>query len=88
MVRSQQPPYKDPAYSNSSQVKAVQGVIAAVQAQLPNAWVYGMPNPHAGELEGLNVIAEVVGRVVLENVSPDKAAKEGAAKIQEIISKK
>jgi hypothetical protein len=47
-----------------------------------------MPSPHAGELEGLNVIADVVGRVVLENVSPDRAAKDGAAKIQEIISKK
>ena len=79
---------KDPAYSNSSEVKAVEGVIAAVQAQLPNAWVYGMPNPHAGELEGLNVIADVVGRVVLEKVSPEKAAKDGAAKIEEIISKK
>jgi multiple sugar transport system substrate-binding protein len=78
----------DPAYSNSSQFKAVQDVIAAVKAQLPNAWVYGMPNPHAGELEGLNVIADVVGRVVLEKVSPDKAAKDGAARIEEIISKK
>jgi multiple sugar transport system substrate-binding protein len=79
---------KDPVYSNSPEVKAVEGVIAAVQAQLPNAWVYGMPNPHAGELEGLNVIADVVGRVVLAKVSPEKAAKDGAAKIEEIISKK
>jgi len=79
---------KDPTYSNSPQVKDVRDVIDVVKAQLPNAWVYGMPNPHAGELEGLNVIADVVGRVVLENVSPDQAAKDGAAKIQEIITKK
>jgi multiple sugar transport system substrate-binding protein len=78
----------DPAYKNSPQVKAVQNVIDAFEAELPNAWVYAMPNPHAGELEGLNVIAEVVGRVVLENVSPEVAARDGATKIQEIIEKK
>jgi multiple sugar transport system substrate-binding protein len=77
----------DPAYNNSPQFKAVQNIIEAFEAELPNAWVYGMPNPHAGELEGLNIIADVVGRVVLDNVAPEKAAKDGAAKIQELIGK-
>jgi multiple sugar transport system substrate-binding protein len=79
---------KDPAYKDSPQVKAVQDVIDAFEAELPNAWVYGLPNPHAGELEGLNIIADIVGRVVLGNVSPETAAKDGAAKIEEIIGKK
>ena len=76
---------EDPAYKDSPQVKAVQDVIDAVEAELPSAWVYGMPNPHAGELEGLNIISDVVGQVVLGNVSPERAAKDGAAKIEEII---
>src|SRR6202030_1696596 len=76
---------EDPAYKNSPQVKAVQNVIDAFESELPNAWVYGMPNPHAGEIEGLNILAEVVGRVVLDNVPAETAAKDGAAKIEEII---
>ena len=76
------------AYKNSPQVKAVQNVIDAFEAELPNAWVYGMPNPHAGEIEGLNILADVVGRVVLDNVSAETAAKDGATKIEEIVSKK
>jgi multiple sugar transport system substrate-binding protein len=75
----------DPAYKDSPQVKAVQNVIDSFEAELPNAWVYGMPNPHAGELEGLNIIADVVGRVVLDNISPETAARDGSAKIEEII---
>jgi multiple sugar transport system substrate-binding protein len=78
----------DPTYKDSPQVKAVQNVIDAFQAELPNAWVYGMPNKHAGEIEGLNLLAEVVGRVVLDNVPAETAAKDGAAKIEEMISKK
>jgi hypothetical protein len=54
---------------------------------LPNAWVYGIPNPHAGEIEGLNVLSDTVARVVLENVSPETAAKDGAARIKQIIGK-
>jgi multiple sugar transport system substrate-binding protein len=77
----------DPAYKDSPEVKAVRDVIDAFETELPTAWVYGMPNPHAGELEGLNIIADVVGRVVLDNVSPETAAKDGAAKIEEIIRK-
>lgn len=41
------------AYKDSPQLKAVREVVDAVFAELPNAWVYGMPNPHAGEIEGL-----------------------------------
>jgi multiple sugar transport system substrate-binding protein len=78
----------NPAYKNSTQVKAVQNVIDAFEAELPNAWVYGMPNPHAGEIEGLSILADVVGRVVLNNVDPQIAAKDGAARIREIIEKK
>jgi multiple sugar transport system substrate-binding protein len=79
---------EDPAYKDSPQVKAVQNVIDAFESELPNAWVYGMSNPHAGEIEGLNILAEVVGRVVLDNVPAETAAKDGAAKIEKIISKK
>jgi multiple sugar transport system substrate-binding protein len=78
----------DPTYKNSPQVKAVREVIDAFEAELPNAWVYGMPNPHAGEIEGLHIITDAVARVVLQNDSPEVAAKDGAARIEEIVGKK
>lgn len=76
------------AYNDSAQVKALKGVVLdAAFAELPNAWVYGLPNPHAGEIEGLNVLGDVVGRVVLENVPPETAARDGAAAMKQIIGK-
>jgi multiple sugar transport system substrate-binding protein len=79
---------QNPAYTDSPDYKAVKHVIDASNQSLPSAWVYGMPNPHAGEIEGLQVISEVAAKVVVDNEDPAQAAKEGAAKIEEIINKK
>lgn len=75
-----------PLYTEDPEVKAVQNVIDASNAALPNAWVYGLPNAHAGEIEGLQIISEVAARVVVDNVDPAVAAQEGADKIREIIN--
>jgi multiple sugar transport system substrate-binding protein len=75
-------------YRNSPKVQAVKSVIDAVQQELPYAWVYGMPNPHAGQIEGLNILPDVVGHVLLENQPAESAVKVGASRIQEIISQK
>jgi multiple sugar transport system substrate-binding protein len=76
---------ENPAYLENENVITSKPVIEAAYAGLPNAWVYGMPNPHAGELEGENVISEAAARVLLEDVDPAVAAKDAADRMREII---
>jgi ABC-type glycerol-3-phosphate transport system substrate-binding protein len=72
-------------YLNDEKVKSQAELIEAVRAGLPNSWVFGMPNPHAGEWEGLNLIAEAVNAVVEQDEDPQAAARAVADQMRESI---
>lgn len=61
-------------YLGSEKVAAQEELLAAVGATLPDAWVFGLPNPHAGEWEGLNLVAQAATAVIEEGVDPQTAA--------------
>jgi multiple sugar transport system substrate-binding protein len=75
---------QSPEYLDNEKVKMSQHVIDAAYAGLPNAWVYGLPNPHAGEIEGQNIIAEAAANV-LAGMDAQAAATQAADEIRAII---
>lgn len=78
--------WDNPAYKDDERIKTYQEVIEASRAGLPNAWVNFVPNPRAGELEGIHVLSDVASPVLLGDKDSATSVKEGAARIQEIIS--
>ncbi len=79
--------WDNPAYKDDERIKAFQEVIEASRAGLADAWINFVPNPHAGELEGLHVLSDVASPVVLGDKDSATSVKEGAARIQQLISK-
>jgi multiple sugar transport system substrate-binding protein len=78
--------WEDPAYTENEQIKQHQEVIEASRAGLADAWINFVPNPRAGELEGLHVLSDVASPVLLGDMDSSTSVKEGAARIEEIIS--
>jgi multiple sugar transport system substrate-binding protein len=72
-------------YLDNDKVKSESELLAAVREGLPNAWVFGLPNTHAGEWEGVNLIAEAVTAVIEQGESPESAAKAVAEEMRSSI---
>lgn len=78
--------WDNPAYTENEQVKGFQEVIEASRAGLADAWINFVPNPRAGELEGIHVLSDVASPVLLGDKESAISVQEGAARIQEVIS--
>jgi len=76
---------ESPTYLNDDKVKSEAALIDAVKAGLPHAWVFGLPNPHAGEWEGQNLIADAVTAVLEQHEDPKTAAKAVAEEMRSSI---
>jgi multiple sugar transport system substrate-binding protein len=76
---------KSPSYTDNSLVKSEKAVVDAAFAGLPNAWVYGMPSVHAGQFEGVNVIAQAAGDVIDKGESAQQAADAVAQQMKTLI---
>jgi multiple sugar transport system substrate-binding protein len=72
-------------YKRNPKVVAIAPLADAVAATLPKAWIFGLPNPHAGEWEGLNLIAEAATAVIQQHQDPQTAAKQVADKMRSSI---
>jgi len=72
-------------YKNDEKVKSISELSDAVTTTLPKAWVFGLPNPHAGEWEGLNLIAKAATDVIEQGQSPQDAAKAVADEMRDSI---
>lgn len=72
-------------YKDSPRLAKYSEVLDATLQSLPNAWVFGMPNPHAGEIEGLNLVGKAASKVILDGEEPAQAAKEVADEMRKII---
>jgi len=66
------------SYLTNEKVIAQAEVIDAVKTTLPYSWFFGLPNPHAGEWEGLNLIAQAASAVIEQGRSAQEAATEVA----------
>lgn len=74
-----------PDYYENENVVSVKDIIDVVVQELPYAWVYGAPNPNAGQLEGLSTITYAVTRVLLEGMDPEEALKITAEEVGEVL---
>ena len=72
-------------YTKNPKVVAIAPLTDAVATTLPKAWIFGLPNPHAGEWEGLNLIAEAATAVIQQHQDPQAAAKQVADKMRSSI---
>lgn len=72
-------------YKSNDKVVALTPLMDAVATTLPKAWIFGLPNPHAGEWEGLNLIAEAATAVIQQHEDPQAAAKQTADKMRSSI---
>ncbi len=72
-------------YLGSERVAAQTELLEAVAATLPNAWVFGLPNPHAGEWEGLNLIGQAATAVIEQGEDPQAAATRIADEMRDSI---
>lgn len=70
-------------YINDPKVQGMTELLQAVKETLPNAWVFGLPNPHAGEWEGLNLIAKAATAVIEGGEDPQTALTEVADEMRE-----
>lgn len=72
-------------YTHNPKVVADSELLAAVKHTLPNAWIFGLPNPHAGEWEGLNLVAKAATEVIQQHQDPQAAAKSVADEMRKSI---
>lgn len=72
-------------YRGNERVAAQSELLAAVTAALPYARIYGLPNAHAGEWEGLNLVAEAATAVIEQGEDPQTAATRIADEMRETI---
>jgi ABC-type glycerol-3-phosphate transport system substrate-binding protein len=72
-------------YKNNEKVAAIPELMDAVTTTLPKAWIFGLPNPHAGEWEGLNLIAAAATSVIEQGEDPQKAATTIADQMRDSI---
>lgn len=72
-------------YLSDERVAAQSELQAAIRETLPNAWVFGMPNLHAGEWEGLNLVAQAATAVIEQGEDPQVAATRIADEMRESI---
>jgi multiple sugar transport system substrate-binding protein len=75
-------------YTNNSRIAGMKDKIDIVLRELPYAWTYGVPNPNAGELEGLSTITYATTRVLIEKMSPEDALRITAEEVGQILNKK
>ena len=73
------------SYLTNEKVAAQSEVIEAVKAALPTAWFFGLPNPNAGQWEGLNLLAEAATGVIEEGLSAQEAATRTADEMRDSI---
>ncbi|SFN60762.1 ABC transporter substrate-binding protein [Mycetocola miduiensis] len=72
-------------YQSNEKVVASAELIEAVKTSLPDAWIFGLPNPHAGEWEGLNLIAKAATAVIEQGKDPQEAAAGVADEMRDTI---
>ena len=72
-------------YLSNEKVVANADLIDAIKTSLPDAWIFGLPNPHAGEWEGLNLIAQAATAVIEGGEDPQAAADAIAEQMRETI---
>jgi multiple sugar transport system substrate-binding protein len=75
-------------YRNNPLIVAMRDKIDVVLQELPYAWIYGVPNPNAGELEGLSTITYATTRVLIEKMTPENALRVTADEVGQILNKK
>ncbi|MET0885987.1 MAG: sugar ABC transporter substrate-binding protein [Mycetocola sp.] len=73
------------SYLSSDRVTAQNELIGVVKESLPNSWFFGLPNPHAGEWEGLNLVAKAATAVVDNGKDAKSAATEVADEMRDSL---
>lgn len=76
---------ESPDYYENENVVAAQDIIDVVKQELPYAWIYGAPNPNAGQLEGLSTITYAVTRTLLEGMDPAESMEVTAEEVGEVL---
>lgn len=76
---------ESPDYYENENVVAAKDIIDVVMQELPYAWVYGAPNPNAGQLEGLSTITYAVTRTLLEGMDPAESMAITAEEVGEVL---
>ena len=76
---------ESPDYYENENVVAAKDIIDVVMQELPYAWVYGAPNPNAGQLEGLSTITYAVTRTLLEGMDPAESMAVTAEEVGEVL---
>lgn len=76
---------ESPDYYENPNVVAAKDIIDVVNQELPYAWVYGAPNPNAGQLEGLSTITYAVTRTLLEGMDAEEAIAVTAEEVGEVL---
>jgi len=74
------------SYLDNERVAVQAELLDAVTTSLPHAWVFGLPNSHAGEWEGLNLIAEAATAVIEQGEDPQTAATRIADEMRDSIT--
>lgn len=77
--------HESETYLGNEKVVAQEELQAAIRTTLPDAWVFGLPNPHAGEWEGLNLVAQAATAVIEQGADPQDAATQVADEMRESI---
>ncbi|GEN81600.1 ABC transporter substrate-binding protein [Actinotalea fermentans] len=77
--------HESETYQTNEKVVAAGELLAAVGTTLPDAWVFGLPNPHAGEWESLNLVAQAATAVIEQGEDPQAAATRIADEMRESI---
>lgn len=72
-------------YTGNPLVKSEKSLVDAAYQGLPKAWVYGMPNVHAGQFEGLNLISQAAADVVVKNQSAGQAAQSVTTQMEKLV---
>lgn len=77
--------HESESYRTNEKVVAIEDLLDAVRTTLPDSWVFGLPSPHAGEWEGLNLIAQAATAIIEQGEDPQVAATRIADEMRQSI---
>ena len=72
-------------YLGNPLVQSEKSLVSTAYAGLPKAWVYGMPSVHAGQFEGLNLIAQAAADVIVNNQNAAQAATSVTTQMEQLV---
>lgn len=78
--------HESETYQSNEKVAGIAELLDAIGTTLPDAWVFGLPNPHAGEWESLNLVAQAATAVIEQGEDPQVAATRIADEMRKSIT--